>query len=375
MRNFVLVTLVSLLLAACGVNDSVRITAPALVAVFPATGTPDVDVATTLWAEFDSSVDASWLAGSFSLTDADGATIVVSMSYDAATHRATFTPSQPLSFGTVYVAAIEAGVSTQSAAAVLAEDAEWTFTTVMAPESTDPGNDPGGNPGTDSDSDPVTDPGTDPGSDDPVSDGPGTDEPGTDDPGTDEPGTDDPATDDPDYDPGTGDTGSGEPIDACDENDNCTKSNLTVDLIRVNIPAGATWTLHNVTILGTLTVGPGATLYATNILVRGNFEADLAEHVELIDSRVTGNLSIHNGGSATLDGTALEGNAEFIGNAGDVRLDANHFDRNVTVDENMVVLIDANSVGGSLGCAYNAPAPSGAGNTANVFAGQCIGLD
>ncbi|MGH9281244.1 MAG: hypothetical protein ACRD12_24575 [Acidimicrobiales bacterium] len=77
-------------------------------------------------------------------------------------------------------------------------------------------------------------------------------------------------------------------------------------------------------------------------------------------------------------GNRIAGDVRITGNTGGLTLGANTVSGNMTVDNSTVgmVVVKANTVFGTLGCAGNSPAPVNAGqtNTAATKTGQCAGL-
>lgn len=100
--------------------------------VSPADGTTDVAVSTDVTATFSEAMDAATIAnGTFTLTK-QGATspVAATVTYDAATKRATLSPDADLEPGATYTATIKGGASgvKDSAGNTLANDKTWTFT-------------------------------------------------------------------------------------------------------------------------------------------------------------------------------------------------------------------------------------------------------
>jgi hypothetical protein len=323
MRTILTVTILIALLAACGgTSPSLEVASPKLVNTYPAAGAGGLPIHTVVATTFDADVDTAWLAGGFALTDDDGATVAVEMAYDQASLTATFSPTDALAYATTYRAAFTASRSVSKAARTLAEDVSWTFSTRTSWTGGD---------GTAGDGS--------------VDDGSGGDGSG-----------------------GGGGSGAGD--EPCDDA-GCTY--VDVDLDTDTIPDGVTWTLENVTFNRDLRVGAGATVLARGILVNGNFVADRAAQIVLIDSRVKGNLEIWRGGTADVQGNRVDGNAEFRLNAGSVNVVDNAVYGNLMADGNTggVAIVD-NFATGNLICSSNVPAPTGGGNRiSGSKSGQC----
>ncbi|MBD3781902.1 MAG: DUF4082 domain-containing protein [Micrococcales bacterium] len=97
--------------------------APTVTAVAPAAGSTTAAVTDPVTATFDRPVDGQ----SIVFTLARGTTAVTgTTTYDATSHRATFTPSAALSAGTAYTATVTA---TSASGAPMAQPRTWTFTT------------------------------------------------------------------------------------------------------------------------------------------------------------------------------------------------------------------------------------------------------
>ena len=113
-------------------------TPPGVTATAPAAGQSGVAVSTAISATFSEAMDpASLTSTSFALRDAQNVPVAGTVSYDAATRTARFTPSSPLRNGTAYTATL-AGQGSSAAAPVrdtsgnaLAADVAWTFTTAV----------------------------------------------------------------------------------------------------------------------------------------------------------------------------------------------------------------------------------------------------
>jgi hypothetical protein len=104
-------------------------TSPTVTAKSPADGSGGVAASTAVTATFSVAMDASSITGaSFTLKGPSGASVAASVAYDAATLRATLTPSAALAAGTTYTAALATSVRA-SDGTPLAAVVSWSFTT------------------------------------------------------------------------------------------------------------------------------------------------------------------------------------------------------------------------------------------------------
>jgi hypothetical protein len=348
MRTFLFMALVATALTACGVSTTGSGSpVPAnVVAVFPDAGSTSVPVDTSVWARFDSDIDASSLTGTFSLSDQHGATISVTAHYDAVTFTLVFYPSAPLAFGTVYEAAFSAAAPL-AAAGVLAQDVDWSFSTA-AEEIETPGEGEGE--------------GETPGEGEGEGETPGEGEGEGETPGE---GEGEGET------PGEGEgEGEGEvPALSCEDGGDCSFSGGSFDTLVV--PAGATYVLTDVTV-NNLVVGAGATVIGVNLVVNGSVTIDGAAHVGLDNAWIKGNLKIYNGGSVDIRNSRINGDLDLRYNAGFIYLLKNRVGDDLFLHYNTggATLVD-NDVEDDLVCSNNAPAPTGSGNTADDAEGQC----
>lgn len=111
-------------------------TPPSVVGVTPAAGATGVTPSVTVSATFNEALDPASINGSFSLREADGASVSGSLSYDPAALRLNFAPSAPLRGGTTYTAHLSTAIK-DLAGNNLAAEFSWSFTTVevcTAPE-------------------------------------------------------------------------------------------------------------------------------------------------------------------------------------------------------------------------------------------------
>jgi hypothetical protein len=116
---------------------TVDATAPTVVSRYPASGVTGVLVTTTVTATFSEAMNASTITTS-SFTLKIGTTPVSgSVSYNAGTYTATFTPSANLTDDTIYTASIST-VVTDVAGNALGAASTWNFTTGTVPDTTPP---------------------------------------------------------------------------------------------------------------------------------------------------------------------------------------------------------------------------------------------
>ena len=118
-------------------------------------------------------------------------------------------------------------------------------------------------------------------------------------------------------------------------------------------------TLNGTKVKGTIKVGRGATLIATNIKVVGNIQAENHERVVVkgMRSRVGGSIQIVQGGSATIRNVKVKGDIQLFEN-----------------DD--AIVVSTNRVDGNLQCKENDPEPTGGGNVVEGNAeDQCESLE
>jgi N,N-dimethylformamidase beta subunit-like, C-terminal/Domain of unknown function (DUF4082)/Malectin domain/Bacterial Ig-like domain len=103
--------------------------APSVIAMSPVDGAKDIPVSTAVTATFSEGMTASTLTSStFKLTAPGGTTVPAAVTYNAGTSTATLTPTNSLSFGTVYTATVTTGARA-SDGTPLAGPVTWSFTT------------------------------------------------------------------------------------------------------------------------------------------------------------------------------------------------------------------------------------------------------
>ena len=116
-------------------NTPVDTTRPTVVAHSPIAGATDANVFDAVSATFSEAIaPATISATTFKLRTAGGTDVPGQVTYNAAAHKATFTPNGPLQPGAAYTATIEGGpgmVADLSGNTLLADDV-WSFTTAAA---------------------------------------------------------------------------------------------------------------------------------------------------------------------------------------------------------------------------------------------------
>lgn len=125
-----LAILTGMALAGCGGGGTLMVTS-----VTPAADATGVAVTTAITATFDRAIDETTLTtATFTLTGAGGIAVAGTVTYDAGTMTATFTPTYPLTNWITYTATVTTGVSTSlsppvpSTKASLSTDYTWQFT-------------------------------------------------------------------------------------------------------------------------------------------------------------------------------------------------------------------------------------------------------
>jgi len=119
---------IALLMVAC--NPAPTPTKLAVTSRTPAAGATGVAVDAVVKATFNVAVKVASLDNNFTLSQG-GTAVTGTVTYDAATRTATFTPAAPLANDTEYTATVKANVES-SQGSRLATDASWSFTTVGA---------------------------------------------------------------------------------------------------------------------------------------------------------------------------------------------------------------------------------------------------
>jgi hypothetical protein len=150
---------------------------------------------------------------------------------------------------------------------------------------------------------------------------------------------------------------------------------VTVDNLRV--PQGATCTLSDTFVRGTITVKGNATLVARGVRVIGNVQAENSKRVVVKNSsRVGGSVQVKQGGSATVKWSRVNGDIQYDANGRYLLANRNKVGGSIQVVGNSGgAEIFRNVVDGNLQCKENSPRPTGGGN---IVGGnkedQCAGL-
>jgi hypothetical protein len=137
---------------------------------------------------------------------------------------------------------------------------------------------------------------------------------------------------------------------------------VTVDNLRVS--QGATCTLNDTFVKGTITVKENATLVASGVRVVGNVQAENAKKVVVKgSSRVGGSVQVKQGSSATVKWSRVTGDIQYDANSRYLRANRNKVGGSIQVVGNSGgAEIFRNVVNGNLQCKENSPPPTGGGN-------------
>lgn len=115
-------------------------TVPAILSTYPASNAAAVTVTTAITCTFSEAMNASTINdASFllvSMLNTTTTTVAGTVTYDASTHAATFTPFTALEHGTVYTVTITPDV-TDSAGNKISAAVSWSFTTIPSPGALD----------------------------------------------------------------------------------------------------------------------------------------------------------------------------------------------------------------------------------------------
>lgn len=160
---------------------------------------------------------------------------------------------------------------------------------------------------------------------------------------------------------------------------NVTCVGLAIGALRLDsviVPAGASCTLQDTVLNGSIEVGANARLIANGVQVTGGLVADGAAELTLGSaSSVGGSVQIARGGPASITGAAIRGDLQVDDMRGNVSLSTNRVGGNFQAMANRGGLqVLGNAFGGVMQCKDNLPAPTGSGNTATLKEDQCLGL-
>jgi hypothetical protein len=135
-------------------------------------------------------------------------------------------------------------------------------------------------------------------------------------------------------------------------------------LDNVKVPQGASCTLKETKVEGTIKVNSGARLEAIGVNVIGNVQGENARNVILRkDSRVGGSVQVVQGKKAKVASSKVKGDILYDEQSGEVIARSNTVGANVQAFQNTGgVRIGGNVIDGNLQCKENTPAPSGDNN-------------
>jgi hypothetical protein len=136
--------------------------------------------------------------------------------------------------------------------------------------------------------------------------------------------------------------------------------------------------LNGTRVRGNVTLFTGGSLFAREVRIDGNLEARTAFEVDLIDSRIDGNVDLVElvGDSSTIIDSRVEGKIHLRGNRSFVQLYENDVDSDIEAFDNTggLDMVD-NDVRGGLKCRDNNPSPTGIDNEVRGNEeGQCEDL-
>ena len=158
-------------------------------------------------------------------------------------------------------------------------------------------------------------------------------------------------------------------------NVSCTNWRIgAVAVDNVSVPSGMACRLNGTTVRGSVQVAPGGILIAAGVNVAGSVQGDQAAHVQVsgTNTRITGNVELEGGGSASLSGATLGGDIFVNGLADVVVLRNNRVGGNIQFTDNLGGgEISGNRVTANLQCTGNLPAPLVSNNTAASSEDQC----
>ena len=137
---------------------------------------------------------------------------------------------------------------------------------------------------------------------------------------------------------------------------------VTVDNLRV--PSGATCSLNQTYVKGTIKVERNATLTASKVRVVGNVQAENARRVVVgSGSRVGGSVQVKQGGSASVTGSTIAADIQYDANSAALVASSNRIGGSVQIMQNRGgVKVYSNRIDGNLQCKSNSPRPAGSGN-------------
>lgn len=146
LRKLLPILLVTLFLAACGVNTQNQATDIVIKGITPNPNATNVPITGNVVVVFDRDVSNIKAEGTFSLVDGQGTPVAGGLSYestDSTTFTATFDPANDLTYSTTYTATVQGSFFASDD--ILQEGSvSWNFTTEAAPTGGDGDGDGGG---------------------------------------------------------------------------------------------------------------------------------------------------------------------------------------------------------------------------------------
>ena len=98
---------------------------------------------------------------------------------------------------------------------------------------------------------------------------------------------------------------------------NCTSSVNNSAVQDLTVPAGATCTLNNTGVSGSVSVQKGATLILNNASVQGSVQASTAKSIKLVNSMIEGDLNVAQASSTIiLNKSMISGNLYCLNRTG-----------------------------------------------------------
>ncbi|MCB0116590.1 MAG: hypothetical protein KDD84_20975, partial [Caldilineaceae bacterium] len=144
----------------------------------------------------------------------------------------------------------------------------------------------------------------------------------------------------------------------------------------ITVPDGGICNLVGARASGDVTVGSGATLKASRLVVDGHVQAQGAAVVTIHNSSIVGgNVTVNGGDSATVDGVLILGDLTVEGNRRALAVTGNQVGGAVQITGNQSgLVVRSNTVTGALQCQNNSLWPVADGNQAASLADQCVAL-
>jgi hypothetical protein len=150
----------------------------------------------------------------------------------------------------------------------------------------------------------------------------------------------------------------------------------------VIVPDDSVCTLDGNVIDGSVTVKSRATLDATGIEVTGGIQSESPLNVLVRNSQIGNNLSVVKAGEPVfrnpadsrvdITGSTIKGDVALKENESTISVAGSTTGGSIQVEKNRgPVDISANFIGNQLSCQDNTPAPTGTGNSARQYGGQC----